>query len=114
MALLANLSGCGKSTSWPLSGVYKGYYAYGFELSEFVPVGASEKWWLNGIVPCKPQYDKDTVANAPNVTPVLYMIVRGTLTTRGKHGHMDAYARELTAQQFLECRKLLPGEKPNL
>jgi hypothetical protein len=112
--LLACLAGCGAPVAapWPTSGVYSGYYTYGYELSEFVPSGTSERWWLTGAVPCRPYYTKDTVANAVYDSRVRYIAVRGTLSGVGRHGHLGAYSRELTAQQFLECRELLPGERP--
>lgn len=112
--LLVCLAGCRAPASapWPTSGVYSGYYTYGYELSEFVPSGTSERWSLAGAVPCIPHYTKDTVENAAHDSHVRYIAVRGTLSTEGKHGHLGAYSRELTAREFLECRELLPGERP--
>jgi hypothetical protein len=97
---------------WPSSGVYAGYYTGGYEVSEFVPSGTKEKWSLKGVVPCIPRYTADNVANAPKSPPVRYIAVRGTLSTEGEHGHLGAYSRELTVQEFLECRDLSADERP--
>jgi hypothetical protein len=112
ICLAALLASCTQSSSWPSSGIYSGYYTYGFEVSRFVPKGTKEKWWLSGKVPCQPQYTKETVARAPRVTPMLYIEVRGTLSPEGHHGHLGAYSRELIAQEVLVCRWLSPGETP--
>jgi hypothetical protein len=112
--LVVGLAACSASAPWPASGIYTGYYVHGYELSEFIPTGTKEKWWLTGAVPRIPQYTKDNVGTAPKSNPVRYISVRGTLSAEGKHGHLGAYSREVTAQQVLECRELLPTEKPNL
>jgi hypothetical protein len=101
--------GCASSGPWPASGVFTGYYEYGFEESRFVPAGTKENWWLSGSVPCK---EVSAKADPFGPTPILYLEVRGTLSSEGKYGHLDAYTRELTAQEFLTCRKLLPNERP--
>ena len=112
MLLLTSLVGCSSSAPWPSSGIYVGYYTYGYEVSEFVPSGTKEKWWLVGAVPCIPQYTKENVATAAKDDPVRYLAVRGTLSAEGKHGHLGAYSRELNAHEILECRGLSPDEKP--
>jgi hypothetical protein len=104
---LANLAACARSSTWPLSGVYKGYYTFGYELTEFVPAGTSEKWSLTGRPPCAPAY-------GPDASHTRYVVVRGTLSTEGRHGHLGQYSRELTAQEFLERRELSPDEHPKL
>jgi hypothetical protein len=112
LVFLALMAGCANSTQWPASGVYSGYYTYGFEVSRFMPAGTKEKWWLTGDVPCRPQYTKETVAGLINTTPILYVEVRGTLSAKGSYGHQDAYSRELKAENFSVCRTLLPNEHP--
>jgi hypothetical protein len=111
--LLGSLVACSASAPWPSSGVYAGYYTHGYEVSEFVPSGTKEKWWLAGALPCIPQYTKDNVATAPKENPVRYIAVRGTLSAKGEHGHLGAYSRELTVQQVLECRELSADESPS-
>jgi hypothetical protein len=60
-----------------------------------------------GAPPCAPRYGREHDSHTR------YLAVRGTLTPEGHHGHLGAYSRELTAQEFLECRELLPNEKPH-
>lgn len=108
IALLA-LAGCGRASArWPDSGVYAGYYTYGYELSEFVPSGTTEKWSLDGYIPCA----TDKVVSLSGGSPVVYVAVRGRLSAVGKYGHLAAYSREVTALEVLDCRELRNDEKP--
>jgi len=64
--------------------------------------------WPRG--PLYPSLHKGHVGSAPPSNPVRFVVVRGTLTAAGHHGHLGAYSRELTPQEFLECRELSPDE----
>jgi hypothetical protein len=111
LLLLVALAGCSRTSEpWLDAGTYSGYYTFGYEVSEFVPSGTKEKWWLGRAAPCIPRYTKDTVGSAPPSNPVRFVVVRGTLTAAGHHGHLGAYSREFTPQEFLECRELSPDE----
>jgi hypothetical protein len=110
LLLVALLSGCSQSMPWPSAGVYLGYYSFGFETSRFTPTNSDEKWWLSGTNPCSELAHEV----APGFTPVLYVEVRGSLSWKGKFGHLGQYSRELTVKEVLSCRKLWPGESPNL
>ena len=105
---LAILAGCSVSPPQPGSGVYSGYYRYGFELSEFTPKGTSETWWLSGDTPaqCVPHYKNRSVGTA-------YITVRATLSDAGGgYGHMGAYSRQLTVHKFIRCRAVRPEARP--
>jgi hypothetical protein len=106
----ALLGGCSQSVSWPTSGVYLGYYNFGFETSRFSPTNSHEQWWLSGKDPC-PALEHEVERG---VTPALYIEVRATLSPTGKYGHMGQFSRELTVKEVLTCRKLWLGEGPNL
>jgi hypothetical protein len=95
---------------WPSTGVYLGYYSFGFETNRFTPTNSHEQWWLSGMNPCLELAREVT----PGVTPVLYVEMRGALSWKGKYGHMGQYSRELTVKEVLTCRKLRRGESPNL
>mgnify|MGYP001340650446 CR=1 FL=1 len=94
---------CDQSPEWPSSGQYAGYYKHGFEVSEFVPAGSTEKWWLNGSIPCLP-------VNRQNAElPVVYLEVQGVLSQKGRHGHLGAYTRELQVSSVAVCKVVGPG-----
>jgi len=47
---ITTLAGCESPAPWPTSGVFVGYYAFGFERSDFKPAGTAERWWLGGNI----------------------------------------------------------------
>jgi hypothetical protein len=90
-----------------------GYYTYGYEVSNFVPVGTRETWWLSGVAPCPDELlrqERNSVQGS-HANPTIYVEVRGALTSQGKYGHLGNYSRELQVHQALACRKLWPDEK---
>jgi hypothetical protein len=103
------LVGCSQPVSWPSTGVYLGYYSFGYETSRFTPANSREKWWLSGTPPCAELAHEIT----PGVTPIIYIEVRGELSRTGEYGHMAQYSRELTVKEVLSCRKIWPGESTN-
>jgi hypothetical protein len=106
LLLLVSLAACNRTARapWPASGVYAGYYRVDYEVSEFVPSGGSESWWLDGAVSCP---------SGPTSSREGYIAVRGSLSAEGHYGHLGAYSRKLTAHEVLDCRELLPGERPD-
>jgi hypothetical protein len=113
IVLIVFLAGCERHTSWPPSGVYLGYYTYGYEVSSFVPVGSRETWWLSGVTPCQEELLREQRQSAAGLhaNPTIYVEVRGALTSKGKYGHLGNYSRELEVQQALACRRLWPDER---
>jgi hypothetical protein len=87
---------------WPRTGVFAGYYRFGFEISAFRPAGTKERWWLSGGA----SFEEKTRCHAG-----CYLVVRGELSALGPHGHRGAYMRELTVTEVLERRNLQPDEK---
>jgi hypothetical protein len=108
-ALFVLLASCSRSPDWPPSGVYSGYYTFGFEVSSFVPTNTKETWWLSGASPCRSLSDAARGKSGEN--PVIYLEIRGTLSRKGRYGHLGAYPRELNVQKVLTCRKLWPDER---
>ena len=81
--------------------IYSGYFTYGFEVSTFVPDGTSNRWWLNGRLPCLEPELSPSVAR-----PILYLRVRGTLTSKGSQPTPDGYTHELNVSEVLKCRRV--------
>src|SRR5262245_1171843 len=90
---LANTVGCRSTTPapWPYVGVYSGYYSRGRELSFFQPQGSSERWWLSN-------YEKIEATQAAQNSEI-YLVVQGSITPKGRYGHLGAYDRELRVSQ---------------
>jgi hypothetical protein len=83
--------------------VFSGYYAKRFERSDFRPAGSKEVWWLTHDAATKGLLDG-----------CVYVVVRGTLSPKGRYGHLGAYDREISALEILESRTLGPDEKAGL
>ena len=82
---------------FPYEGVYSGYYVWGFEVSAFYPQGARERWWLvrHGKIDLHELNGSE-----------VYLAVRGTLTPKGKYGHLGGYDRELYVTDVIELTRL--------
>lgn len=88
------------STAPDESGEYAGHYSVGFEVSEFVPCGSDESWWLVGTAELVSQVQGDEPGGTPT-TPV-FVRVRGELSDPGSYGHLGAYDRQLTVTEVVE------------
>ena len=86
----------------PAPARYAGYYRSGFEESLFRPVGSTERWWLIGRLSssCPVGYNYSYI----------YLEVFGELGSKGKHGHMGIYDRELRVVDTLSCRPIRSEE----
>lgn len=87
--------------SWPVEGVYSGYFVSGLETSTFVPAGSNERWHLTG----RAAQRVDLRSGRP-----MYVEVRATLSTLGSYGHLGQYVRELDASDVISMRHMLPCE----
>jgi len=85
---------------WPSTGVFAGYYRFGFEISDFRPAGTKERWWLS-------EAKSEVVSRCYGGC---YLVVRGQLSGLGPHGHLSAYKRELKVIEVLEQRSVKPDE----
>jgi hypothetical protein len=109
--LLALLAACESKAPWPSSGVFVGYYTHGFEQSDFKPVGTGERWWLSGNIGVVTNlFVAPSSKELPKVQRPVYIVVRGTLSAEGRHGHLGGYKRELSVQEVIEIRVLRPDE----
>jgi len=90
---------------------YSGYFVSGFETSSFLPDKTKERWWLTGNLTCPDVRDetKDIMARGP----ILYIVVRASVSEKGRHGHLGAYSREVKVSETISCRKVRKDEKPN-
>lgn len=98
------------SSCWaesPETDAFRGYYAYGFEESLFMQIGKQDRWWLSSLPPCA---EPPTSGGS---TPILYIELKGRLSSKGNYGHLGKYVRELAPEKFIVCRKLQPDEPPN-
>ena len=88
--------------------MFSGYYSKGFERSDFRPIGSKEVWWITQDPAMKGLQLPLPVAGC------VYLVVRGTLTSRGSYGHLGVYHRELAAQVVMEARTPSPEEVAGL
>ena len=89
-------TGCATRAPWPAEGVFSGYYVWGFERSDFRPAGTAERWWISGVV--------DSLRGQPSTPNPAYIAVRGTLSAKGRFGHLGGYVRELLVEEIIEVR----------
>jgi hypothetical protein len=73
------ITACDRVAPWPTNGVFAGYYESSFERSDFKPVGTGEQWWITG--------DTAPLRGEPTLNPA-YVVVRGTLSSKGRYGHL--------------------------
>jgi hypothetical protein len=100
-----------RATPAERASAYSGYFAYGFELSYLLPEGKKEKWWLSGATPC-PEIQTQFPPSGPD-TPILFVVVRGSLSGKGTYGHLGKYSRELMATEVVSCREIRSNEHPD-
>ena len=81
---------------------YSGYYKAGFEVSEFRPVGSTERWWLVGQL--------SPSCNIPMNYSYIYLEIVGVLGPSGNFGHPDRYDREIRALDTITCRAVRTDE----
>ena len=117
--LLVLLAGCSsdhepsssrvlESSDAPIQ-TFKGYYIFGFERREFRPEeDLAQRWWLSGSVDGCPFLDFDQERYKP--WRQTYLVLQGTLSPIGQHGHLGAYKRELKVVKFISCRPPRDGE----
>lgn len=99
-------SACTPRMPWPNSGVFTGYYFYGFEKSIFAPIGSSERWWVTGNIESVATLYRASSKNArPTYDKPIYLVVRGTLSSEGHYGHLSAYTRELIVTEVIEHKE---------
>jgi hypothetical protein len=92
------------------SGVFRGAYLAGFELSDFYVEGANEVWWIE---PGDWQaYLQETAESADRgCCGPIYVELEGVLSADGSYGHLGIYHRELTVARVLAVRPFKPGER---
>jgi hypothetical protein len=83
------------TTTWEASRRFSGQYIFGFEQSDFTPSGSKERWWLDGNI-------GPITRRAIQMHP-LFLVVEGELSSRGKHGHLGAYVRELRVTRVVSA-----------
>ena len=71
---------------------YHGHYNVGFEVNEFKPCGIDEMWWIGAW----PEEEKIEFGASPE-----YLEVFGTVTPRGRYGHLGAYKREIHIHKII-------------
>lgn len=91
---------------------YSGCYLIGFETSAFTPTGTKESWWV--------EWEADTTllsralprteGNFRGVQSV-FVVVRGSVSARGKYGHMGGSARQIVVSEVISARKPLPEDR---
>ena len=79
--------------------VYSGRYTRAFEVSWFQPDGSKEIWWASGALPT-------AEATEPRNDQVFHLVARGTLSPKGRYGHLDGHERELVVKEVLSCEQL--------
>lgn len=90
---------------------YSGYYFSLFEYSTFVPDGTKERWWLTGKLNCPGIRNDSSDIMAPG--PTLYIVIRASVSEKGRHGHLGLYSREVRVSETVSCREIRKDEKPN-
>ena len=112
IALAIIIGSCSNDRApWPKSGIFVGYYEFGFEVCVFAPAGSTERWWLGGDLS-----RLNSLLVAPSATEPskmrspLHIVVRGTLSPEGRYGHMSRYRRELEVQEVIEVREVKADE----
>jgi hypothetical protein len=102
----ASLLGCvtemADSVTWEPVQTYSGSYQPGWELSDFTPRGSRETWWLSGNLR---RTEPFSLGYHPNGVH-LFVTVEGQLSSRGLHGHLGAYQRELRVIRIISVKKL--------
>ncbi|MDX1670982.1 MAG: hypothetical protein R3211_01470 [Balneolaceae bacterium] len=76
----------------------RGFYAGGWEWSEFQPCqNLEEQWWVTGDSVFFSKYDSLTTAEGHERAfgPTVYIEGAGTVSRPGEYGHVGAYSREL-------------------
>ena len=89
--------------------IFKGYYVFGFERSEFRPeTDLEQRWWLSGSLSGCAFLDFNQERYSPwRQTHVEF---QGALSPRGQYGHLGAYDREITVIRLDSCRPPQDGE----
>ena len=102
----ASLLGCATPTvdtvTWEPVQTYSGSYQPGWELSDFTPRGSTETWWLSGNLR---RTEPFSLGYHPNGVH-LFVTVEGQLSSRGHHGHLGAYQRELRVIRVISVKQL--------
>jgi len=97
-------------------GTFEGLYLQGFEVSAFTVCGAgapssSTGYWLAGNAEFNDRYNALATTRGSNAFgPTVYAKFSGTLSDRGRFGHLGAYSREITVKQLvtMEVRDTCP------
>jgi hypothetical protein len=97
-------------------GTFEGLYLQGFEVSAFTVCGAgapssSTGYWLAGNAEFNDRYNALATTRGSNAFgPTVYAKFSGTLSDRGRFGHLGAYSREITVKQLvtMEVRDKCP------
>lgn len=112
MISLLLVAACSSVAPWPKYGTFVGYYIKGFEKSDFKPAGTKERWWLSGNIDTLSKlYIAPSSEAPPKVKGPVYVVIQGSLSEVGQHGHLGYYSRELVVEQVKEIRELGPNEK---
>ena len=99
LLIAVTIAACQSAPERPSSGKFSGRYVHGVEISRFTPEGSTEKWWLDGRIPCLPPGD----STATGVT-LVYLELDGQLSPPGSYGPLGAYSRELQVGSVSVCR----------
>ncbi len=110
-AIVFVLPGCSLLPWHGSSLSYVGTYSWGFEVSEFRPCAANEKWWVTGsageeLVAKYRSLRNDTMYQR------IFVKLRGTVSKTGQYGHLGAYEKEFDVSEVIDARNLRPGECP--
>lgn len=124
-------AGCDPRPLRRVSGEFRGYYAFGYEISDFVPC-AADAWFVSAdSVKSKPidrrsawaVLDESRFPEAfrwPNAPPDkygqahYYVHWRGTVVGPGHYGHFGSSAFELRVDSVLELRAVREGDCPSI
>ena len=79
--------------------IYRGEYFHNFETSAFTPDGSSEAWCVNAIELKNAQLPGSKSGRAQ-------VVIRGTLSPKGKYCNMGAYKHILKVHAVLEVKNL--------
>lgn len=90
---------------------FQGHYLASFEVSSFVPCGSAEKpgygvgYWLEWGKNSGTYQKYEAEVSKGGGHPMVYLKFIGTISSPGGHGHLGAYAREVTVEEVLEVKR---------
>ena len=102
--LVAQPAGCAsygqyRDLDWVERGTYSGLYTYDFEVSSFEPDGKEEEWWVTFD---SAEYDSKFKPHISLGDYRYHLVVKGKISSRGLHGHLGKYTREIYVEEIIE------------